>query len=422
MPKLHLYFIGIFIKFKRLDTCCIQYIKGFTQNSVLAIGKFTLEFKILRYLVWNYKDEELTKKYFLCSLDSNRYEFIEKTDIYYLCHNVDYDIFEAKNKNTLLRGPPLEKPYKSRIYGLIHFPRIFNLIQHEIKGITYVELITCSYFSSPISNNLASKRILRSDSISLMTDTEAMSSTSNNSSDSKTLSNDNTIYFSNNSSLSYSQEFSCTSWQKLRLDEISKLVNSCKDELRECEGYPYLYELYKNCGKEEIYLLAEILNDVLSKLTKNANSQKEIKIPLKSCMKKRPFEIHYDENMVEKAKKNAMKRVTKKDLERRENYVKDTVKRENENFEIEMRFLNLSPVMEKETRVTMCKEPSYLKFLNPLEVMKESIFEKRVEKMEIPENNEENCNIKEESILKEFDENIEENEEKNELENDSMEN
>ncbi len=168
----------------------------------------------------------------------------------------------------------------------------------------------------------------------------------------------------------------------MRLAEIGRLGRAHIESCRKQGTFPYLYDAYQRSGEEDVYRLATIVCETLGLL----REPKPVvlpapKLPMKSCLKRKNYVINFDGSLFDEAKKNAMKRVTKKDMERRQEYITKTIKRENELLEVELRFLAQSPQMEQETRVQMSDSPRYLKLIAPVEVLRDGAFTRQQQEM-----------------------------------------
>jgi len=305
-------------------------------NKFLSYGKIVLEFRINKYLRMHYKDEELLRKYFFSSLDGNRYEAVEGSESHIKCRYVDYGITEQKVTSELLRLPPIERVSKSRVYGLLLFPKMHELLQ-KLPPIHFLEL-TDYHINKPLARPLKKKRVenlgLRKGKMLL--------------------------------------------WEKLQFEKIKNFSLEHKELWLKLGTYPYLYELYNNNKSEEVYNLCNLISDLLKKL--NIKSHTTPVTSNKSCLKRKQYILNYDESMVEQAKKNAMKRVTKEDLRRRQEYIASKLKQSNELFEVQRKLLSSSNNIDSNHKVHVMEQPICIRLLEPLEMLKHFMFEKKVVK------------------------------------------
>ncbi len=165
-------------------------------------------------------------------------------------------------------------------------------------------------------------------------------------------------------------------WTKMRMNEFERLGKTYFGECRRLGFYPYLYELHEKIGDEGIYKLATLVSEVLGQIKEPSRAPEPVaqKLPMKSCLKHKNYVINFDGSLFEQAIKNATKRVTKKDLEKRQEYITNTIKRENELFAVELQFLAQSPQIEHETRVQLSDSPRYLRLIDPDAVLRDGPF------------------------------------------------
>eukprot|EP00826_Nyctotherus_ovalis_P006495 TRINITY_DN11551_c0_g1_i1.p1 TRINITY_DN11551_c0_g1~~TRINITY_DN11551_c0_g1_i1.p1 ORF type:complete len:284 (+),score=47.69 TRINITY_DN11551_c0_g1_i1:694-1545(+) len=263
-------------------------------NKLLACGRVILEFRVNRYLRMFYSGEELVRKYFFSVVDGNRYESVEAMGSCVVCRYVDYGICETKDVAQLLRLPPLERVSKSRTYGLLYFPRMYGILK-SIPEIYYLELADYLFEKPLAPRNLKKKCIEPNSSIEIGRDAG------------RTL-----------------------LWERLQFEEIKKFSLEHPQVWAKLKTYPYLYEMYSSENVKAALDLCYLVDGLVKKLNEYLFPPATVSAN-KSCLKRKSYILNYDESMVEQAKKNAMKRVTKEDLRRRQEYVTNKVKQSNES-------------------------------------------------------------------------------------------
>ena len=165
-----------------------------------------------------------------------------------------------------------------------------------------------------------------------------------------------------------------TTWEKLRFEEIKELSAHIKAAHNAGAGlYPYLFELFEHNGDESTYELCDLLSSVMQQIKTPVQNKGSV-TPAKSSLKQKDYVINYNAKLHAKVKREALRPVTRRDLEERHEYIANQIKVGNEAFERERQSFTQDPQPEKERRVKLSDVPDCIQLISPHQIMKNGAF------------------------------------------------
>lgn len=246
----------------------------------------------------------------------------------------------------MLRSPPIERPFKGRIHGLILFPKVFETIK-GLSCIAKVELANWSFLELK-GNTAKHVKIPKSEKDADQSQGELGVVSTQATQDAAT----------------------SKSWQNTYLEETKELGSKVQSKYKD-GVYPYLFEMMSNSAEEDTIKLCHIISNTLRQITPEPKC--ELKV-MKPTLKQKDYEIRYNPKLHAKAKRDAMRPVTYQDLEDRKEYIAEKIRTGNEEIAREIQQLSNVPGSRQKKVQVSSIPPEYLRIIQPTSVMKNGTF------------------------------------------------
>eukprot|EP00826_Nyctotherus_ovalis_P007203 TRINITY_DN11783_c0_g2_i1.p1 TRINITY_DN11783_c0_g2~~TRINITY_DN11783_c0_g2_i1.p1 ORF type:complete len:261 (+),score=67.68 TRINITY_DN11783_c0_g2_i1:878-1660(+) len=246
----------------------------------------------------------------------------------------------------LLRSPPIERPFKGRIHGLILFPKVFETIK-GLPCVAEVELANWSFLELK-GNTAKHVKISKGEKDVDQYPTEV-----------GTLSTQAT-----------QDAAASKSWQNTYLEETKELGSKMQSKYKD-GVYPYLFEMMNNSPEEDTIRLCHIISNTLKQITPEPKC--ELKV-MKPTLKQKDYKIRYNPKLHAKAKRDAMRPVTYQDLEDRKEYIAEKIRIGNEEIAKELQQLSNDPDNRQKKVKVSSIPPEYLRIIQPTSIMKNGTF------------------------------------------------
>ena len=253
-----------------------------------------------------------------------------------------------------MRSPPLERPFKGRIYGLILFPKVFETLQK----LDYVKSIDINNWT------FATLKPSLQAPIQFKQNKDLLSS-QNSGIDISSL-----VTTSTQSEVQSQTTTQCKLWEG-PLDEIRELADKVQSKYKG-GVYPYLFELSNISSDEGTKKLCSIISNIMKKVTPEPKRPISIKKP---TLKQKEYNILYDPKLHAKVKRQAMRGITYQDLEDRKEYIAEKIRIGNEEIEKEMKLILKSKdeCIKKKVRVSDIPTEC-VRLISPVSIMRDGVF------------------------------------------------